>query len=69
MDIIRHDVWLYSRFNLSYRDLEELFAERRRRSSYSQMLCTPSSGGVFDNLNSVLKSYSFDHLGQALRPV
>ncbi len=27
-DIIRHAVWLYLRFTLSYRDVEELLAER-----------------------------------------
>ena len=27
-DVIRHAVWLYLRFTLSYRDVEELVAER-----------------------------------------
>jgi len=27
-DIIRHAVWLYARFTLSFRDVEDLFAER-----------------------------------------
>ena len=27
-DIIRHVVWLYARFTLSYRDVEDLLAER-----------------------------------------
>jgi putative transposase len=27
-DIIAHAVWLYFRFSLSYRDVEELLAER-----------------------------------------
>ena len=27
-EIIRHAVWLYLRFTLSYRDVEELLAER-----------------------------------------
>ncbi len=27
-DVIRHAVWLYLRFTLSYRDLEDLLAER-----------------------------------------
>ncbi len=27
-DMIRHAVWLYLRFTLSYRDVEELLAER-----------------------------------------
>ncbi len=27
-DVIRHAVWLYLRFTLSYRDVEEMLAER-----------------------------------------
>jgi transposase-like protein len=27
--LIQHDVWLYVRFTLSYRDVEDLQAERR----------------------------------------
>ncbi len=27
-DIIRHVIWLYARFTLSYRDVEEMLAER-----------------------------------------
>ena len=27
-DLIRHAVWLYLRFTLSYRDVEDLLAER-----------------------------------------
>src|ERR1700726_4769653 len=33
-DIIRHAVWLYVRFTLSYRDVEELHAERGLDVSY-----------------------------------
>ncbi|HEX2137482.1 MAG TPA: IS6 family transposase [Microvirga sp.] len=33
-DIIRHAVWLYLRFTLSYRDVEELLAERGLDVSY-----------------------------------
>jgi putative transposase len=33
-DIIRHAVWLYLRFTLSYRDVEELLAERGLDISY-----------------------------------
>ena len=33
-DIIRHAVWLYARFTLSYRDVEDLFAERGLDISY-----------------------------------
>ena len=32
--IIRHAVWLYLRFTLSYRDVEELLAERGLDVSY-----------------------------------
>ena len=33
-DIIQHAVWLYLRFTLSYRDVEELLAERGLDISY-----------------------------------
>ena len=33
-DVIRHAVWLYLRFTLSYRDVEELLAERGVDVSY-----------------------------------
>src|SRR5215216_5955691 len=33
-EIIRHAVWLYLRFTLSYRDVEELLAERGLDLSY-----------------------------------
>ncbi len=33
-DFIRHSVWLYARFTLSYRDVEELLAERGLDISY-----------------------------------
>jgi len=33
-EIIRHAVWLYLRFTLSYRDVEELLAERSIEASY-----------------------------------
>src|SRR5271167_3904259 len=31
-EIIQHAIWLYLRFTLSYRDVEELLAEQRARS-------------------------------------
>ena len=37
-DIIRHAVWLYYRFCLSYRDVEDLLAERRIKLSYETVL-------------------------------
>ncbi len=33
-DIIRHSIWLYARFTLSYRDVEEMLAERGLDVSY-----------------------------------
>ena len=33
-DIIRHAIWLYARFTLSLRDVEELLAERGLDVSY-----------------------------------
>jgi transposase-like protein len=33
-EIIRHAIWLYLRFTLSYRDVEELLAERGLNVSY-----------------------------------
>src|SRR3982750_150762 len=33
-DVIRHSIWLYLRFTLSYRDVEELLAERGLDVSY-----------------------------------
>ena len=33
-DIICHSVWLYARFTLSYRDVEEMLAERGLDVSY-----------------------------------
>src|SRR5215218_10512513 len=36
-EIIRHAVWLYLRFTLSYRDVEELLAERGVETSYESI--------------------------------
>ena len=33
-EVIRHAIWLYLRFTLSYRDVEELLAERGIETSY-----------------------------------
>ncbi len=33
-DIIRHSIWLYARFTRSYRDVEEMLAERGLNISY-----------------------------------
>jgi putative transposase len=32
--VIQHSIWLYLRFTLSYRDVEELLAERGLEVSY-----------------------------------
>lgn len=36
-EIIRHAVWLYLRFSLSYRDIEELLAERGIQATYESV--------------------------------
>ena len=36
-EIIRHAVWLYLRFSLSYRDVEELLAERGVQTTYESV--------------------------------
>ena len=38
-DIIRHAVWLYFRFNLSFRDVEALLAQRGIEVSYETVRC------------------------------
>ena len=38
-DIIRHAVWLYFRFNLSFRDVEELLAQRGINVTYETVRC------------------------------
>src|SRR5215469_4930816 len=37
--IIQHTVWVYLRFTLSYRDVEELLAERGLDISYETVRC------------------------------
>lgn len=44
-DVIRHAVWLYFRFSLSFRDVEELLAQRGIEVSYETIRCWPSSSG------------------------
>jgi putative transposase len=52
--IIRHAVWLYVRFTLSYRDVEDLLAERGLDVSYETVRrwvlkfgrCSPENFGV-----------------------
>ena len=38
-DVIRHAVWLYFRFTLSFRDVEELLAQRAIEVSYETIRC------------------------------
>ena len=38
-DVIRHAVWLYFRFSLSFRDVEELLAQRGIDVSYETIRC------------------------------
>jgi len=54
-DIIRHAVWLYARFTLSYRDVEDLLAERGLDISYESVRrwlwrTVDNEGGVLDFL-------------------
>ena len=47
-DVIRHAVWLYFRFTLSLRDVEELLAQRGIEVSYETIRCwTLTFGGLF----------------------
>lgn len=38
-EVIRHAVWLYFRFTLSFRDMEEMLAERGIEASYETIRC------------------------------
>ncbi len=37
--IIQHAIWLYLRFTLSYRNVEDLLAERGLRSAFAEDDC------------------------------
>ena len=53
-DIIRHSVWLYARFTLSYRDVEEMLAERGLDISYETVRRSASiSSASLDNSDSL----------------
>jgi hypothetical protein len=45
--VIRHAVWLYARFTLSYRDVEELLAERGLDVSYETVRLGPEVRTAF----------------------
>lgn len=44
-DVIRYAVWLYFRFTLSFRDVEELRAQRGIEISYETIRCRTSKFG------------------------
>ena len=47
-DVIRQTVWLYFRFTLSFRDVEDLMAERGIDVSYESVRCwTRKFGQMF----------------------
>jgi hypothetical protein len=58
--IIRHCVWLYARFTLSYRDIEEMLAERGVGISIGNRLSKPDSislvRSIFDNVTMPIES-------------
>ena len=41
--IIQHAMWLYVRFTLSFRDVEDLLAERGIDVSYETIRCLPAA--------------------------
>ena len=45
-EIIQYAVWLYHRFNLSHRDIEDLFAERGIVVSYESIRCWCNKFGL-----------------------
>ena len=51
-DVIRHTVWLYFRFTLSFRDVEEMLAKRGIETSYETIRCwTLKFGEAFEDLD------------------
>ena len=62
-EIIRHAVWLYARFTLSFRDIEDLLAERgidvsnetvRRRERKQQRFKSPGSAQRFLSIQAAV---------------
>jgi len=47
-DIIRRAVWMYFRFNLSFRDVEELMIERSVDVSYETIRSSPNGSWQTD---------------------
>jgi transposase-like protein len=58
--IIRHAVWLYMRFTLSYRDVEDLLVERGLDVSYETMRRWVLKFGPLCSL----ENFAVDALGQ-----
>jgi putative transposase len=56
-EIISHAVWLYFRFNLSHRDVEELLAERGIQVSYEaiRLWCRKFGSAYADQLRQRLR--------------
>jgi hypothetical protein len=50
---IHHAVWLYPRFPLSFRDVEELLAERGIELSYESLLDLPNYVSIRTSVRSV----------------
>ena len=73
-DIIRHAVWLYLRFSLSFRDVEDLLAERGLDLSYETVgRWALKFGPLFaKELRSLIKGYFWRCAGRGcgscLRP-
>ena len=44
--VIQHAVWLYARFTLSFRDIEELLAERGKRAALTLMCSLLKNTGM-----------------------
>ncbi len=53
-EIIGHAVWLYFRFSLSYRDVEELLAQRRIVVTYETVRQWYSNSGKPTRMNCVV---------------
>jgi hypothetical protein len=79
-EIIQHAIWLYLRFTLSYRDVEELLAERPRRRGPRHAGAAPprQPGGVAADAQApqeagfapkLLVTDKLHSCGSAFRPV
>jgi putative transposase len=65
-DVIRHAVWLYFRFTLSFRDVEDLLAERGIEVSYETIRCrTIKFGPLFARRLKRRRLAAFESWSQA----